>query len=89
MFGPDGKPLVEQQLTDELPSWCRGVSYRSDDDIITLHIHVPQSSHAMEHILRMECEVRHARALLAAIQQCITRSEESSKILDVPAGPVS
>jgi hypothetical protein len=90
VLGPDGKPLnVERLVVDELPSWCRGVSYRADDDVITVLVHVPASSLAHEHLLRMECEASHARALIDALQQCVTRSEDSSKVLDVPAGPVS
>lgn len=90
LLGPNGKPLdVERLVVDELPSWCRGVSYRSDDDTITVIVHVPASNLAHEHLLRMECEASHARALVDALKQCLTRSEESSKVLDVPAGPVS
>lgn len=89
VLGPDGKPLgVERQLA-ELPGWCRGVKYEADDDVVTVLVHVPASSHAIEHVLALQCVPEDVEVLIDALQQCVTRSREASKVLDVPSGPVS
>lgn len=85
----NGKAIADRIVIDELPVWCRGVTYRAHDDIITLLVHVPASHMANEHILGLECEPAQARALVEALSRCLTQSEEAERVVDVPPAPVS
>jgi hypothetical protein len=82
----NGQPLAEQkqpeqQLDTGLPSWCQGVGYRGDDDIISLTVVVPESPQARMHLLKYESEPEQIRALIGALEKCLKRSE--STVLDV------
>ncbi len=87
----NGKPVAtpEQLVRDGLPSWCHGVAYRSDDDIITVRIIVPESALARLHVLALEAQPEQLRALRDAIDECLSRSEKTMQVLDVPPAPAS
>lgn len=82
-------PSPEVQLVSELPSWCHGVGYRADDDIITVRIIVPESAMARAHVLALEAEPVQLRALVDALSACLSRSEKTMQVLDVPSTPAS
>lgn len=77
-------PSPEVQLASELPSWCHGIGYRADDDIITIRIIVPASTMARAHVLALEAEPAQLRVLVDALSTCLTRSEKTMQVLDVP-----
>lgn len=75
------------RVVDGLPAWLHGVSYRADDDVITMRVAVPQSEHALAHLLALEMTPEALGALLDALGACLIQSERSLKVLDVPAPP--
>ena len=78
-------PVEKETVTiGELPGWCYGMGYRSDDDVITLSVVVPASQLAQEHVLALEMLPESARAVRDALERLIKRSEEASSILEVP-----
>lgn len=91
VYDSNGRPVDARahvasgvHVIDGLPAWLDGATYRADDDVITLRVAVPQSQHALSHVLALEMTADAARALLEAIGRCVTQSERTMAVLDVP-----
>ncbi len=65
-------PMV---TVDGLPGWMHSAKYRSDDDIITMVIAVPASTHALAHLLALEMEPSSARAVVDVLSRLVAQSE--------------
>lgn len=83
----DVKVRGEHKIIENLPAWCKGALYKSDDDVIVLVVNVPASDYAHAHELQMESTPDELRAVLEALQLCLTRSEQAAAIVDVPSSP--
>ncbi len=62
-------------IVNDLPEWCGGVLYSGDDDMLTL----------VTNGARLPMTPEQARALHGAIGQCLTRSEQAARILEIPS----
>lgn len=66
---------AQARRVELLPSWCDSILYRADDDTIVLC--TPEGE--------LEASPEEARALVEALALCLSRSEQASRILDVPS----
>lgn len=92
ILGPDGRPVdpranatTTTQVIDGLPAWLDGVRYRADDDTITMRVAVPNSQFSLAHLLALELTPETCRALVDALAKCLTQSEKTMTVLDVPS----
>jgi hypothetical protein len=65
----------QSAIVEGLPGWLHGAKYRADDDIITLLVGVPASTHALAHLLALETTPEQARALIDALTKLVAQSE--------------
>lgn len=80
------KPASPIATVDGLPGWMKSANYRSDDDIITMVVHVPRSSHAIDHLLALEMTPADARVVIDVLTKLVAQSERV--VLDVsPSDP--
>lgn len=66
-----------------LPGWMHGAKYRADDDIITLLVAVPASTHALAHLLALEATPEQARVMIDVLTRLVAQSE--AVVLDASA----
>jgi hypothetical protein len=85
MFDQNGRPISsaepERTTATGLPHWCHSISYRADDDIITMGVKIPTSAGLV--VVNLEAVPEDTRALIAALKRCVERSEMT--VLDAPA----
>jgi hypothetical protein len=68
-------PARSIETRDALPGWMHSARYRADDDIITITIGVPASSHALAHLLALEMTPDDARSVVDVLTTLIRQSE--------------
>lgn len=70
-----GEPTVVRHVDPDLPSWCRGVGYRADDDIVTVTAAIPTDRG--EVLVAFESTPLDASALARALTRCVEQSHRS------------
>lgn len=88
--GVASEPTIERHVDPDLPSWCRGVGYRADDDIVTVTIAIPTT--AGEVLVALESTPLDADALVRSLTRCVEQSRRSvldAESTETPAPPSS
>jgi hypothetical protein len=64
------------KVRHDLPGWLDSMSYSSQFHTITLHVGPT---------ILLEVTPPEARALIAALGDCLTQAERAARVLDVPS----
>lgn len=76
--------LPEQETVTDLPSWVHGLSYRADDDTITLRVRDEDGGYTPREMTSEE-----AIALTGALLRLVDASKQNRAIIDIDPNPLA
>jgi len=82
----NGKPATPAEPASRvvygLPVWCRGGSYDSGEDVITLRVVIPIS--AGQAAVDLQATPEQAKALIDALTQLLAQAAAAASVIDAP-----